>query len=371
MLHQLVATVAWSARRLRRAVARPIPKYGWPGPAAGRRHLAPRWTPAQQVAPLSRKHTAVDGAIAAPGSIVRLLTACVLVTEIMAQLAAAQGASARPPRAKRPDWSSTPGTEVFFDDAFAEALRGTPPAAESVAATVSAATSANWSPWLPAEIIEDEVKSLYRELLHTVHTRAEYRRTDPRSIQRNLAMLAAWFAVIEEYDAEIRWKSSASAARQRFIAFVARSPESFANAYDEVVSAVADLQELLSGGQLSQEDTAEPTTWPQVANRALIMQRWDTAASERLASSLANAAAFDRASDAIRHEAGVLSGLAEVLLQDGMDEAREEEYRGFVRGLQQAASRLTEATVERDFAKAEAAHIDVHRACDQCHETYR
>ena len=279
------------------------------------------------------------------------------------------------PCAPRPDWSAAPGTEIFFDDAFADALQGTPPAGEAAADAAggdSAIAVTKWSSWVPADIIEDEVKSLYQELLRSVRNGSEYRRTDPQIVRRNLALLATWFAVIAEYDAEVRWRTSASAAQHQFVALTAHSPESLANSYDKVKLAVDDLQELLSGGSPWDGSAAtHDASWPQAANRSLIMQRWDMAASERLAPWLANATVFERERDAVRHEAGVLAGLAEALKQDGMDDSTETEYREFTQGLQLAASRIMRAAAEQDFAAAAAGYVDVHRTCDQCHEIYR
>ena len=184
-------------------------------------------------------------------------------------------------------------------------------------------------------------------------------------------MLATWFAVVAEYDGEVRWKPSAMTARDRFVVFVARSPASLANSYQEVKAVVDDLQELMGGGRWTDPASADRTNWPRVANRSLIMQRWELATSERLAPWLAEAATFERERDAVRHEAGVIAGLAEVLLRDGTDESTETEYRDFVEKLQQAATRAMRAASEQDYDAASASLVHIHRACDQCHEIYR
>ena len=92
----------------------------------------------------------------------------------------AQKPPVKPPRTQRPDWSSAPGTDVFFDDAFAEALAGSPPAAAAipeVALPEDATATTAWSGRLPVDVIENEVKASYQELLRAVRTPAVYRRS--------------------------------------------------------------------------------------------------------------------------------------------------------------------------------------------------
>ena len=70
-------------------------------------------------------------------------------------------------------------------------------------------------------------------------------------------------------------------------------------------------------------------------------------------------------------EAELTAVVASVLLQEGMDDADDQEYRDFATGMQQAATQLALAARHEDAAAAADAMTAVSRSCVACHDVYR
>ena len=180
------------------------------------------------------------------------------------------------------------------------------------------------------------------------------------------------FAVIGEYDGEVRWKDNAPMARDRFARAAANAKVSSIQAYNEAQQRKLDLQTLVRGGSLDGSTSTEPrAAWDRVCDRAPLMERLDTCYEQRLAPWMASAADFKSKADDIRREAELLRLVAEVLTREGMEEADDDDYAAYCRQLGQAAQSVLDALQREDYKSVRRALTEIRQACDRCHDDYR
>ena len=67
----------------------------------------------------------------------------------------------------------------------------------------------------------------------------------------------------------------------------------------------------------------------------------------------------------------MVAAIAEVLQQEGLEDAGDEDYDAFCRQLQQAAQEVIQAVQQADFEQAERAAGEMSKSCSECHELYR
>jgi len=294
-------------------------------------------------------------------------------------------------RAQPPDWDRRSTAGVFFENAFTEGLVGQrPPSLGSVAATVPvppaggpppATPSAQpapgsstggyaWSQVISPAVIEDEIKSLKLAVDQVVTTPTKFAGSDYKNARRYFSLLAMLFAIVAEYDGEVRWKQDAPAARDLFARTAGNAKVGTIQVFNEAKQRKDDLSELIGGGRLQGQGAAE-TDWSLVCDRSPLMQWLERALDERLAPASAEAPQFQRGRDQLLHDAELVAAIAAVLGSAGMDDADDEEYAAFCARMKGGALQVVEAVKLNDQAKARAAVGEINKACSECHEAYR
>ena len=290
-------------------------------------------------------------------------------------------AAEKPRRARLPDWKTFP-SDIFFKDAFREALVGPRPtllgarAADSPVAEKKEIRPADntfrWSAVVTAETLEDEVKVRQIALETLVTTPAKFSSGGYLKVRRDFSALAMLFAVIAEYDLRIRWKDDAPAARDLFARAAAHAKTGSSQAYNEAKLRKLDLQDMVRGGKLNSTQPAERAAgWDRVGDRGPLMERLAQCQDERLAVWTARKAEFSDRLDDIRHEAELAKLIAAVLTREGMEDADDDEYVTYSRQLGGAAQAVLEAVEREDNAAARKAVSQIGVSCDRCHEVYR
>ena len=127
---------------------------------------------------------------------------------------------------------------------------------------------------------------------------------------------------------------------------------------------------MIRGGRLSGSPPTE-LTWPELADRQMIMQRLELSTESTLGPSVATAAAFQNERPALVHESELAAMFARVLLQPDMPDAADNEYRMWCERLERAALQLRQSAQENDAAGAERALREMKSQCAACHELYR
>lgn len=273
-------------------------------------------------------------------------------------------------------------SRIFFDDVFSK-LQGERPA--NPGATVVAAapaggspngesggTSFAWSKMISSTTIEDEIKSIKLNVDKSVTTPSEFSGRGHKKVRRDFSILAALFAIIGEYDDDVRWKKMGPVARDIF-ARTARNTKAGGNTntYNESKQRKADLQDLIGGASLQGEAEQVDADWSSVCDRGPLMQRLESGFEVKLSGWISNETEFKANPDGVLHEAEIVAALSEVLIKEGMDDWDDDEYSGFAKRMKQAAIEMSSAVKLNNYDQARKASGEIKKACTECHEFYR
>jgi soluble cytochrome b562 len=289
-------------------------------------------------------------------------------------------------RARPPRWADLP-PGLFFEDAFAEGLRGKRPATLGIAEGMSEPVPTSgvdpagddrdsteitaWSKRISAATLEDEIKAIHRRMIEAIENEGDFIAQGHLELQPHLATAAILFAVIEQFDGRIRWQSDAAAARVRFAQVAQNARAGSAQVLRQVAERVRDLNDLILGAQLAGPASDQSLTWSDVADRQLIMQRLEIGLQTVLAPGVASATSVRQHQTAMVHEGELAAMLASVLTQAEMPDAADDEYRAMCEKLERAAQQLRQAAQEGDAPAARQAMGEMKTDCAACHELYR
>jgi hypothetical protein len=254
----------------------------------------------------------------------------------------------------RPDWGRTPAAEAPLPEARpSEPGRGP-----------------GWSQVIAAETLEGEVKAALAPLEAALQSPTAFKGGGFKQVRQHFSVLAAMFAVIADYDGEVRWKRQALAARDRFARAGLNAKVASDAVYQEARRRLEDLKTLLQGGNLT--GTNPPTAdWSGQSDRPSLMARMEQAETEALRPALASAAEFGRRRDKLRQEAQVLAALARLIRGEGHEDADDEQYARFAEALERLATETAAAAGRQDYEAARKAAGGLHQSCDACHAEYR
>jgi hypothetical protein len=288
-----------------------------------------------------------------------------------------------PPRANPPEFS--PETfEAFFTDAREHLVgeRPTRPAAPGQSPTTATAAGAatdgapaanfSWSKLVSGEALATEIKRLAAAVRDPLSTAARFKGDGHRQCQAAFSQLAVLFAIVAQYDGDVRWRDAAPALRDRMARAAASCQAGSDSSFAEAQARAAELDEIVRGGRLDAEKpSAFDNQWNTLAERTQLMQRMQLAYRDRVRPQLADAKLFARHAAEVRHEAQVLALLAEIIRRpayEGWDDDAFGEYAGQLRGAAQDLSRAAEA---QDYSAARSALSRAGEACTACHDGYR
>jgi hypothetical protein len=229
-----------------------------------------------------------------------------------------------------------------------------------------------WSRVISATALEDEIKLLKQQVDGSVKTPADFAGRGRRLASRDFGLLAMLFAIISEYDAEVRFQQSAAGAQQAFSRSAALAAEGDpGSAYREAELRKQELDELLRGSRPDFEMSSPRKDWSAVVGRPPLMQRLEIALQERLLPLTADAARFKDQGPTLLHEAEIAAAIAEVLTRQGMADAEDEAYALLARRMQETVFQVRAAVGENRVEEAARAAGAVSQICSECHETYR
>jgi hypothetical protein len=299
-----------------------------------------------------------------------------LAAMVMAIAGTTSMAVAQPPaeRAAPPTFCDA-DAEPFFPDAR-EALVGERPAAVSSKIQDDGGDSVDaaifeWSRLVEGDTLATEVKRIAANLAEPLSSPAEFRSGGNKVCRREFAMLAVLFAVIEQYDADVRWQREAATLREAS----SRVSDTCRTASDQSYAAAVrlrdDLDELIRGGRPA-NDAAQPIEkWSQLADRTLLMRRMEQALQVGVNPRLTDAKVLAKSAADVRHEAELLALLADVIAREEFDYWDDEAFTGYSHDLGSAAGELARAAADGNYESARAAAGAITNACAACHEGYR
>lgn len=300
------------------------------------------------------------------------ITAALLAS---AQLARADDA---PQRARKPSWPPDV-LDVFFEDARRQ-LDGARPKAGEMARSEArtppeestpAEATARWSPIIDGDALTTEVKRLANGLRQPLANASQFKAGGYQACRRDFGLLAVLFAVIADSDEQVRWRDQADGLRAAFQRASANCKVGTDGSYAEAKARQTDMADMIRGQPLQLQPPDDLQWWSDLADRALLMQRMETALEARLSPALATRGSFRRQGDDIRHEAQIVAMLAEVMRRENYEYWDDDEFAEMARQLGQSASELARAAAEGNYDAAQQAAAKATKSCSDCHEGYR
>jgi hypothetical protein len=293
-------------------------------------------------------------------------------------------------RAKRPQFSPRDWEGVYFENLFREGLvgerpkpgahsaarpsakpvGGAPVAPEKVAEQPAEAAAGGWSEVVAGEAVESEVKRLLLQLEQDVTTPIKFK-TDYQKVRQAYSLLSMWFAIIFEYEGEVRWKQAAAVVQPACWRAAANARTDGEQAYQYARLRKEELQELVRGGSFG--DAEKPIAvvdWSQVIDRVPTMLQLETSLNN-LKTLTANRVDFEGGLEDVLQQASVIAVIGKVLAEEEMEGGDDEDYRGLASEMTKTAQNLLQACKLKDFDLAGKAVNQMEQSCNKCHEDWR
>jgi cytochrome c556 len=292
---------------------------------------------------------------------------------------------ASPDRRVKPPQFSEKEKAAFFTDAREKLIGERPKSGAAVQSPTPGGTndtpsespvalaggSFAWSKIIEPEVIEDEIKSLQRQMTKTITTPATFKGGGYKQGRIQLSVLAVMFGIISEYDGDVRWKQQAGAIRDLLARAGFNAKVGTDASYTEAKLRKDDMESLVQGNQLQLTKNADPPQWSKVSGRPPLMSRMEQGHKDGLAIWTANSADFAKNSDQLIHEAQILAAIAEVIQREGFEFADDEEYLKLAQQVRDNSLRVVEAVKQKKYDQARTATGEIGKACTACHEGYR
>src|SRR5262249_44984187 len=139
-----------------------------------------------------------------------------------------------------------------------------------------------WPKLISADTLQDEIKSLAPLLADDVKTQQGFLGGAYKKSRRTLSLLAAAFAIVNEYDDDVRWKNQAAGARDLFARSGLNCKASTEQTYRDVKQRSEDLAGLIRGETLPASKSEVTTDWGKVADLLPLMSRLEAAQRDRI-----------------------------------------------------------------------------------------
>ena len=272
---------------------------------------------------------------------------------------------------------------IFFAD-INDAFRGEAPTIASVRATAaavapSAGTADNaaapagndlWASLISPQSLEDEVKRIKLEYDGVVTTPGAFNSGGYLDARLHLTVLASLFAVINQHSGEVRWKDQAAAARDLISRTAFNCKAGSTQVYNEAKLRKGDLQDLVAGSGLASKDAEDETDWTMIADRSPLME-YGELLIDALEDGARDEGTIKKETDLVKRNSELLALLGEILTQEGMDDADDDDYAKLSRDMAADGKAVTAALGRGDFDAVRLGVSKIRQKCDACHEQYR
>jgi cytochrome c556 len=320
----------------------------------------------------------------------RAIAVCLIVICIVSGALAATAIQERKTkkvtRVKRPTFTERDWDGIYFENLFEDGLVGDRPqqlnpgslpnaqSNEQLIAgdgdSTEAAQEFAWSKVISRATVEDEVKRLQKQLALDVTTPVKFK-SEYAKAHQSYSMLSMLFAIIGEYDQEIRWKNFAAEAQVSFEKAAANARVGTSQSYESCRRRLEDLTEMVRGGNFAgSESPPANLDWSIVVDRSPLMERLQSA-QDRLKLLTASKGEFTRELASVIQEAELVAAISNVLTRENMTDADDEGYVEFANAMNMAALQIVTAGKNNDFDAASRAANITSQSCDNCHSEWR
>lgn len=292
-------------------------------------------------------------------------------------------ANAQTQRARPPVFDDSVVSRVFFSD-LSDAFRGDRPTLAKLRQADEASTAASsgdemeaavsgvqWAKFISPISLEDEIKRVKLKYDASLTTPGAFNGGGYQEARLHLSVLASLFAVISEYSGDVRWKSEAKTARDLTAKTALACAAGSTPVFKEAQLRKADLQDLVSGAGLSAAKAGEDgNDWSMIADRGPMME-YAEVLLDKISDLCRDAATAKENADAVKQTAELMSILGEILVQEGMDDAEDEDYQLLSRAMTKASRSVVAAIERQDFEAVRSSAGAITQSCSDCHEQYR
>jgi hypothetical protein len=223
---------------------------------------------------------------------------------------------------------------------------------------------------IEADALDIEVKRIAARLATPLVNPAVFKSGGHAECRAEFALLAVLFAVIDDYDGDVRWQRDAAALRDAFAKASVNCVASDAS-YTEATRRRDDLADIIRGARLGGEEPGPLEKWSSLTDRKVLMQRMERGVQEGVNPRLANLREFESSAADLRQEAQLLALLAELIHREEYEFWDDETFRDYAHRLGAAASDLSQAAADGNFEAARAAVGRASQSCAACHDGYR
>lgn len=313
---------------------------------------------------------------------------CIGVTFVLCSLAWAQIKAPKTVRRAEPPKFDRPNPN-FFADAFKDGLNGERPGnlgqavvanpgsgntggSTSAPAGNSGVSGSGWAAIVSGGTLEDIVKSMKLQVDGEVTTPSDFAGKGYKLARRDFSVLAMAFAIIGEYDGDVRWKDGAPTARDEFARTAANAKVGTTGVFNEAKKRKEELQDLVGGSNpFAGKNADAKASWKDVCNRSPLMQHLENVWEPRLKPACSDKGQFMGNLDKVQKDAELFAAIAAVLAKEGMEDADAKEYTAFCDKMKNAAKEIADACKSKNFDAATKAATEIHKSCTECHENYR
>lgn len=308
----------------------------------------------------------------------------ILLVLLVGTITIGQGrVSAQIQRARPPVFDDSVVSRVFFSDLSA-AFRGDRPTLAKLRQTDEASTTAStasgeegassggqWAKLISPISLENEIKRVKLKYDASLTTPGAFNGGGYQEARLHLSVLASLFAVISEYSGDVRWKSDSKTARDLTAKTALACAAGSTPVFKEAQLRKADLQDLVSGSGLSAAKAGEGANdWSMIADRGPMME-YAELLLDQISDLSRDAASAKENVDSVKQTAELMSILGEILVQEGMDDAEDEDYQMLSRAMTKAARSVVAAVERQDFDAVRSSVGAITQSCSDCHEQYR
>jgi hypothetical protein len=311
-----------------------------------------------------------------------------LFASLQATAAGKRGQRKTYPTAPPPKWTAKV-TSAFFTDArekLGPGQPGSPAAATGPTSTGPAAAAGDdsvvaeatdtgryaWSKLISSATVEDLIKAQVTPLEEQTKTPSVFKGGGNHHARVNFSILAMMFGVVQQFDADVRWKKDAVGLRYMFGRAGVNCKVGTENSFKEAKTRTEQLAELVKGGKVDVPKVEPEFQWAETVNRPPLMTRMGKEGFNVAAKTwTSDKGEFNKNQAALLKEAELLAVIAHVIQHESYEFADDEGYLNVAKELEQRAIELAEAVKAKEFERAQSAAGKVNKACSDCHEGYR
>ncbi len=188
----------------------------------------------------------------------------------------------------------------------------------------------------------------------------------------NFSLVAMLFAVIQQFDGDVRWKKDAVGFRSIFGRAGVNCKVGTDNSFKEAKTRSEELAEIVKGSKIEVPKAEPEFKWAELVNRPPLMTRMGKEGYNVAAKNwTSDKGEFTKNKDDLLREAQLLAVIGRVIQDESYEFGDDEGYVNLAKELEQQAIDLAEAVKVSDLERAQSAAGKMNKACSACHEGYR